>query len=83
LTATLLKRAELVFIGREMLKDPFWARTAADYLRTPIRPSVQYTRYGSAWQRTQPPLPPAPLDETVAAHEPAGGLDAPAPGSDH
>lgn len=60
-------RADLVFIGREMLKDPFWARTAADDLRQPIQAPAQYTRYGSVWQRTQPPLPAAPLDETVAA----------------
>ncbi|WP_353951547.1 NADPH dehydrogenase NamA [Knoellia sp. S7-12] len=60
-------RADLVFIGREMLKDPFWARTAADDLRQPIQPPAQYTRYGSAWQRTQPPLPAAPLSDTVAA----------------
>lgn len=60
-------RADLVFIGREMLKDPFWARTAADDLRLSIQPPAQYTRYGSAWQRTQPPLPAAPLHETVAA----------------
>ncbi|WP_104165242.1 NADPH dehydrogenase NamA [Cryobacterium sp. N22] len=60
-------RADLVFIGREMLKDPFWARTAADDLRRPIQPPAQYTRYGSVWQRTQPPLPAAPLGDTVAA----------------
>ncbi|KQQ99249.1 NADPH dehydrogenase [Arthrobacter sp. Leaf145] len=60
-------RADLVFIGREMLKDPFWARTAADDLRHAIQPPAQYTRYGSVWQRTQPPLPAAPLHETVAA----------------
>ncbi len=60
-------RADLVFIGREMLKDPFWARTAADDLREPIQPPAQYTRYGSAWQCTQPPLPAAPLGDTVAA----------------
>lgn len=60
-------RADLVFVGREMLKDPFWARTAADDLRQPIQPPAQYTRYGSVWQRSQPPLPAAPLEETVAA----------------
>ena len=60
-------RADLVFIGREMLKDPFWARTAADDLRQPIQPPAQYTRYGSAWQRNQPPLPAAALTDTVAA----------------
>jgi len=60
-------RADLVFVGRDMLKDPFWARTAADELRHPIQPPAQYTRYGSAWQRALPPLPAAPLADTVAA----------------
>ncbi|MDI9897454.1 NADPH dehydrogenase NamA [Rhodococcus sp. IEGM 1381] len=59
-------RADVVLIGREMLKDPFWVRTAADELREPIEAPAQYTRYGSAWQRTQPPLPAAPMHETVA-----------------
>ncbi|MEU9456231.1 NADPH dehydrogenase NamA [Streptomyces sp. NPDC048277] len=59
-------RADIVLIGREMLKDPFWARTAADELRTPITPPQQYTRYGSAWQRSQPPLPAAPLTATTS-----------------
>lgn len=54
-------RADIVLVGREMLKDPFWARTAADELRTPIDVPPQYTRYGSAWQRSQPALPAAPL----------------------
>lgn len=60
-------RADLVFIGREMLKDPFWARTAADDLRQPIQTPAQYTRYGSVWQRTQPAQPAAALHDTVAA----------------
>lgn len=59
-------RADIVLIGREMLKDPFWVRTAADELRTPIDPPMQYTRYGSAWQRSQPALPAAPLAATVS-----------------
>ena len=54
-------RADIVLVGREMLKDPFWARTAADALKSPIPVPPQYTRYGSAWQRTLPPPPPAPL----------------------
>ncbi len=54
-------RADIVLIGREILKDPFWARTAADDLKTPIAVPPQYTRYGSAWQRSQPALPAAPL----------------------
>lgn len=60
-------QADIVLIGREMLRDPFWARTAADDLREQVQPPAQYTRYGSAWQRTLPPLPAAPLEETVAA----------------
>lgn len=59
-------RADIVLVGREMLKDPFWARTAADELRTPIDPPLQYTRYGSAWQRSQPAVPAAPLAATVS-----------------
>lgn len=56
-------RADIVLIGREMLKDPFWARTAGDDLRTPVPVPPQYTRYGSAWQRTQAPVPAAPLPQ--------------------
>ncbi|WP_260455807.1 hypothetical protein [Pseudomonas baetica] len=26
-------RADLVFVGRQMLRDPFWVRTAADDLK--------------------------------------------------
>lgn len=54
-------RADMVFVGRDMLKDPFWARSAADDLKVAISVPPQYTRYGSAWQRTQPPVPAAPL----------------------
>jgi len=54
-------RADMVFVGREMLKDPFWARTAADELRTAVPVPPPYTRYGSAWQRTVAPPPAAPL----------------------
>jgi NADPH2 dehydrogenase len=57
-------RADIVLIGREMLKDPFWARTAADDLRTPLPVPPQYTRYGSAWQRSQPAQPAAPLTQS-------------------
>ena len=53
-------RADIVLVGREMLKDPFWARSAADDLRTAIVVPPPYTRYGSAWQRTLPALPAAP-----------------------
>ncbi|MEF9993062.1 MAG: NADPH dehydrogenase NamA [Acinetobacter sp.] len=58
-------RADIVLVGREMLKDPFWARTAADDLKTEITVPSQYTRYGSAWQRTMPKLDAVPLLETV------------------
>lgn len=58
-------RADIVLVGREMLKDPFWARTAADDLQTPIPVPAQYTRYGSAWQRSQPAQPMAALTDTV------------------
>ncbi|WP_413990750.1 NADPH dehydrogenase NamA [Labrys okinawensis] len=54
-------RADIVLIGREILKDPFWPRTAADDLRSVIPVPPQYTRYGSAWQRAAPPIPAAPL----------------------
>lgn len=59
-------RADLVFIGREMLKDPFWARTAADELHMSVDPPLQYTRYGADWQRSQPSLPAAPPAVTVS-----------------
>lgn len=42
-------RADLIFIGRELLRDPFWARTAAEELGVEIEVPVQYTRYGSVW----------------------------------
>lgn len=57
-------RADIVLVGRDMLRDPFWARTAADELRTAIPVPPQYTRYGSVWQRSQRPLPAAPLTES-------------------
>ena len=60
-------RADIVLVGREMLKDPFWARSAADDLKTPLPVPGQYTRYGSAWQRTLPALPAAPMTETTNA----------------
>lgn len=56
-------RADLVLIGREKLRDPFWARTAADTLGTAIDVPPQHTRYGSAWQRSQPAVPAAPLTQ--------------------
>lgn len=42
-------RADLVFIGREILKNLFWARSAAEELGADIEILVQYTRYGSQW----------------------------------
>lgn len=58
-------RADIVLVGREMLKDPFWARTAADDLKTEIVVPPQYTRYGSAWQRSLPRPEVAPLNISV------------------
>ncbi|MBK0031274.1 NADPH dehydrogenase NamA [Erwinia sp. S43] len=58
-------RADIVLVGREMLKDPFWARTAADDLNAVMPVPPQYTRYGSGWQRSQPRLPAAELASTV------------------
>ncbi|UMM63839.1 NADPH dehydrogenase NamA [Aristophania vespae] len=58
-------RADMVLIGREMLRDPFWARSAADDLQVAIPVPPQYTRYGTVWQRSQPKLPDAPMDVTV------------------
>lgn len=47
-------RADLVFIGREMLRDPFWVRSAADDLKVRIEIPAPYTRYGSVWLDTPP-----------------------------
>lgn len=38
------ERADLIFIGRELLRDPYWARAAAKDLRTDIQAPVQYER---------------------------------------
>lgn len=43
------QRADLVFIGRQLLRDPFWVRSAADDLKDFVPVPVQYTRYGSSW----------------------------------
>ncbi|MDP5272866.1 NADPH dehydrogenase NamA [Chengkuizengella axinellae] len=40
------ERADLIFIGRELLRDPYWAKTAAKQLRVEIDSPVQYSR---AW----------------------------------
>ncbi|MGQ3376434.1 NADPH dehydrogenase NamA [Priestia endophytica] len=45
-------RADLVFVGREILKNPFWARSAAEELGADIEVPVQYTRYGSQWLKS-------------------------------
>lgn len=37
-------RADLIFIARELLRDPYWARTAAKELGTSIEPPKQYSR---------------------------------------
>ena len=46
-------RADLVFIGRQMLRDPFWVRSAADDLQEYIDTPAPYTRYGSEWLNTK------------------------------
>ncbi|TFE03156.1 NADPH dehydrogenase NamA [Jeotgalibacillus salarius] len=38
------KRADLIFIARELLRDPYWARNAALELGTSIEPPEQYKR---------------------------------------
>ncbi len=47
-------RADLVFVGRQMLRDPFWVRSAADDLKAHIDTPAPYTRYGSVWLDTPP-----------------------------
>ncbi|WP_050615668.1 NADPH dehydrogenase NamA [Bacillus testis] len=37
-------RADLIFMGRELLRNPYWPRTAAAELHTEITPPVQYER---------------------------------------
>ncbi|MFC3882819.1 NADPH dehydrogenase NamA [Bacillus songklensis] len=37
-------RADLIFIARELLRNPYWPRTAAKELRTEIEAPVQYER---------------------------------------
>lgn len=37
-------RADLIFIARELLRDPYWPRTAAKELGTNIEPPKQYKR---------------------------------------
>ena len=37
-------RADLIFLARELLRDPYWAYRAAKELRTEIKSTVQYER---------------------------------------
>lgn len=37
-------RADLVFIGRSLLRNPYWAKAAADELQTELKAPVQYER---------------------------------------
>lgn len=46
-------RADLIFVGRQMLRDPFWVRSAADDLREYIDTPASYTRYGAVWLDTK------------------------------
>ena len=46
-------RADLIFVGRQMLRDPFWVRTAADDLKEYIEIPKAYTRYGAVWLDTK------------------------------
>ncbi|MGD7045509.1 NADPH dehydrogenase NamA [Jeotgalibacillus proteolyticus] len=38
------ERADLIFLARELLRDPYWPRTAAKELKTEIKSPVQYER---------------------------------------
>jgi len=38
------ERADLIFIARELLRDPYWPRTAAKQLGYDLKPPVQYER---------------------------------------
>jgi NADPH2 dehydrogenase len=38
-------RADLIFVGRELLRDPYWPRTTAKELRAEIEAPIQY-KYG-------------------------------------
>ncbi|UKS24410.1 NADPH dehydrogenase NamA [Paenibacillus sp. HWE-109] len=37
-------RADLIFLGRVLLREPYWVRTAASRLHTELKPPVPYTR---------------------------------------
>lgn len=49
-------RADLIFVGRQMLRDPFWVRSAADDLKEHIEIPKSYTRYGAVWLDTKAPV---------------------------
>ncbi len=38
------ERADLVFLGRELLRDPYWPRTAAKALGVELAPPAPYRR---------------------------------------
>ncbi|WP_128893820.1 NADPH dehydrogenase NamA [Longirhabdus pacifica] len=38
------ERADLIFIARQLLKDPYWARTAAKELEVELEAPIQYSR---------------------------------------
>ncbi|RAI64771.1 NADPH dehydrogenase NamA [Pseudomonas fluorescens] len=46
-------RADLIFVGRQMLRDPYWVRSAADDLKEHIDIPKPYTRYGAVWLDTK------------------------------
>lgn len=43
------ERADLVFIGRELLRNPYWVRSAAEELQTIIDAPASYQNYGASW----------------------------------
>lgn len=47
------ERADMVFIGRELIRDPYWARTAAIELYTTIDYPAPYRNYGATWFPTK------------------------------
>ncbi|ADU30020.1 NADPH dehydrogenase NamA [Evansella cellulosilytica] len=38
------ERADLIFVGRELLRNPYWSKTAADELHVKLDPPQQYSR---------------------------------------
>ncbi|WP_047154979.1 NADPH dehydrogenase NamA [Aneurinibacillus tyrosinisolvens] len=42
-------RADLIFIGRELLRNPYWPRTAAQELNVIIDTPDPYKNYGASW----------------------------------